>query len=87
MQITSGLLISLAHGAAADRVRESLSSRPGVFPGEPEGRWQPAAIEAGSEAELRELHDWIAGLPGVAHVDVVHVNFGDPPATPDPTRT
>lgn len=86
MQITSGLLISLARDGAADRVRESLSGRTGVFLGDREGRWQPAAIEAGSEAELRELHDWIAGLPGVAHVDVVHVNFDDSPATPDPPR-
>ncbi len=48
-----------------------------------------AAIEAEDDAGLRELHDWIASRPGVAFVDVVHVNFDDsttptPPSHPPP---
>ncbi|MBL9181232.1 MAG: hypothetical protein JNN17_03765 [Verrucomicrobiaceae bacterium] len=84
MPLTSGLLISLAHDERAFGLRQALDEKEGVTAGLPEGRWQPAAIEAEDDARLRELHDWIAALPGVAFVDVVHVNFDDP-TTASPT--
>lgn len=83
MKLTSGLIISMTRDDEAAGLRAALSARDDVTPGEPEGRWLPAAIEAEDDARLRELHDWIASRPGVAFVDVVHVNFHDstPPTT------
>ncbi len=75
--ISVGLLISLESSEACDGLAERLSAKGTVFPGAAEGRWLPVAAEAETDEALRELHDWIAGLPGVAFVDVVHVNFED----------
>ncbi|MBL9178160.1 MAG: hypothetical protein JNM65_08860 [Verrucomicrobiaceae bacterium] len=83
MRLTSGLIISVTRDDEAAGLRAVLSARDDVTPGEPEGRWLPAAIEAEDDARLRELHDWIASRPGVAFVDVVHVNFDDS-TTPEP---
>lgn len=77
MRLTSGLIISMTRDDEAAGLCEVLAMRDGVTPGEAEGRWLPAAIEAEDDARLRELHDWIASRPGVAFVDVVHVNFDD----------
>lgn len=82
MPLTSGLIISMTRDAEAARLRAALSGREGVMLGDEEGHWLPAAIEAEDEERLRELHDWIAAQPGVAFVDVVHVNFEETPAQP-----
>ncbi|MCB1207361.1 MAG: hypothetical protein KDN18_24125 [Verrucomicrobiae bacterium] len=84
--VTAGLLLSLEAKESSDRLASMLSARDAVFPGSPEGSWLPVAVEAADDGGLRELHDWIAGLPGVAYVDVVHVSFDDalmfPPTLP-----
>lgn len=79
--VTAGLLISLDPQASSDRLGVLLSARETVFPGVSEGSWLPVAVEAEDEGGLRQLHDWIATLPGVAFVDVVHVSFEDPSMT------
>lgn len=77
MPLTSGLVISLTHDEHQTGLLRMLADKDGVTPGEAEGRWLPAAIEAEDDEGLRELHDWIASRPGVAFVDVVQVNFDD----------
>ncbi len=81
MPLTSGLLISLTCDDAATQLRQALTEKACVMLGNQEGLWLPVAIEAEDDAGLRELHDWIAGLPGVAFVDVVQVHFDDPTTT------
>jgi len=80
--LTAGLLLSLHDDIAAiAAVTHELHAHPSFQPGETEGRWLPVAMEAADDAESRELHDWVSALPGVAFVDVVHVNFDEPPAS------
>ena len=77
-----GLLLSIEAGSSVSEVTEGLCRNPSLMVGESAGRWLPVAVEADDDAGCRELHDWIAAQPGVAFVDVVHVNFesGDEPA-------
>lgn len=75
--ITTGLLVSLSPAADPDEVCLGLSLHPSLMLGEIAGRWLPVACEAEGDAGCREVHDWIAAQPGVAFVDVVHVNFED----------
>jgi len=82
--VAAGLLLSLDPQEPVGRLSARLVAGGAVFPGAVEGSWLPVAVEAEDDAGLRELHDWIAGLPGVAFVDVVHVSFEDP-STIDPT--
>jgi hypothetical protein len=82
--VTAGLLISLESRTLSRQLLEFLSENEAVFPGERQGSWLPVAVEAENEGALREMHDRIARLPGVAFVDVVHVSFEDPSLT-DPT--
>lgn len=35
----------------------------------------PAVLEAKDPAQSQDLTDWLLALPGIAHVDVVSVNF------------
>lgn len=86
MRLTSGLIISMTRDDETHELCSTLSGRPGVTLGEHEGRWLPVAIEAEDDEGLRVLHDWIAAQPGVAFVDVVHVNF-DPSSPPTPLST
>lgn len=76
--VTAGLLLSLDSKDKSAGLVALLSAKGAVFPGTAEGSWLPVAVEAADNVALRELHDWIARLPGVAFVDVVHVNFDDP---------
>ena len=77
-----GLILSIKTGASASEVAAGLCRNPSLTVGEAAGRWLPVAVEADDDAGCREMHDWIAAQPGVAFVDVVHVNFesGDEPA-------
>ena len=74
--LTTGLLISLK--SLNSQVADRLRAHPSLTVGEAADRWLPVAVEADDDASCRELHDWIAAQPGVAFVDVVHVNFEDP---------
>lgn len=78
--LTLGLLVSLDSPRSTD-VAQRLRSHPCMTVGESTDRWLPVAVEAEDDAASRELHDWIAALPGVAFVDVVHVNFDDSTTT------
>jgi hypothetical protein len=76
--LTTGLLISLHSSvfSVADRLR----AHPAITVGEVVDHWLPVAVEAEDDESCREYHDWIAAQPGVAYVDVVHVNFEEPAA-------
>jgi hypothetical protein len=76
--VTAGLLLSLDSTDSFERLTSLLSEKGTVLPGTAEGSWLPVAVEAADNVALREMHDWIARLPGVAFVDVVHVSFDDP---------
>lgn len=72
----SGLLLTLNEspelrsGAVA-----AMLSRPDLTVGAASGRWLPVALEAEDDSASRAAHDWLAALPGVDFVDVVHVSF------------
>ena len=76
---TLGLLISL-DSAPSGAVEQRLREHPSITVGTPADRWLPVAVEAQDDLQCREFHDWIAAQPGVAFVDVVHVNFEEPTA-------
>jgi hypothetical protein len=70
-----GLILSIETGTSASLVAADLRRHSSLTVGEAAGCWLPVAVEAEDDAGCRELHDWIAAQPGVAFVDVVHVNF------------
>lgn len=76
--LTTGLLISL-HSSVSS-VADRLRAHPAITVGEVADHWLPVAVEAEDDESCREYHDWIAAQPGVAYVDVVHVNFEEPAA-------
>ncbi len=77
--LTAGLLLSLNQNAPIAELTFRLAEHPAFSPGSKQGMWLPVVMEASDDAESRELHDWIAAQPGVAFVDVVHVNFDETP--------
>lgn len=79
--LTAGLLLSLQRDAPVAALTRRLAEHPAFSPGTVQGAWLPVAMEAADDAESRDLHDWIAAQPGVAFVDVVHVNFDETPAS------
>ncbi|RYD35638.1 MAG: hypothetical protein EOP86_07960 [Verrucomicrobiaceae bacterium] len=82
--LTTGLLLSLHQSAPIAELTRCLAEHPAFSPGTLQGSWLPVVMEAADDAESRELHDWVAEQPGVAFVDVVHVNFDETPAASDP---
>lgn len=68
-----GLLLSLIE--SPEFIIGQLQQNPALSVGEASGHWLPVAAEAEDDEGCRTLHDWISSLPGVAYVDVVHVNF------------
>jgi nitrate reductase NapAB chaperone NapD len=52
----------------------ALRSIPALTLGEPNGHRIPLVVEADAQ-DSRHWHDWIANLPGVAHVEVAFVSF------------
>jgi hypothetical protein len=75
--ITAGLLLSLHRDAPVADLTRCLAEHPAFLPGTVQGTWLPVAMEATDDVQSRELHEWIAAQPGVAFVDVVHVNFDE----------
>jgi hypothetical protein len=80
--LTAGLILSLNTQSSLENLRPMLAGHSSVFPGSAEGSWLPVAIEAEDDGGLRVIHQWLAALPGVAYVDVVHVTFDDATTTP-----
>ena len=74
----SGLVITLSSDAQlADRAVSALGERNEFNLGERNARWLPVAMDARTDAESRDLHDWISAQPGIEYVDVVYVNFDE----------
>lgn len=80
--LTVGLLVSFE--SPSSHVVDRLRAHPAMTVGEVTDRWLPVAVEADDDAICREYHDWIAAQPGVAYVDVVHVNIEEPDADSNP---
>ncbi len=57
------------------RAIAAMLERPEVMVGTACDRWLPVAIEAADDAGSRSTHDWLAALPEVEFVDVVHISF------------
>lgn len=79
--LTAGLLLSLRGDAPVVELTRRLAEHRAFSPGTVEGMWLPVAMEAADDAECRALHVWVSALPGVAFVDVVHVNFDETAAS------
>lgn len=79
--VTAGLILSLETQYSLENLTSVLSGHDSVFPGSADGSWLPVAIEAEDDGGMRVIHQWLAALPGVAYVDVVHVNFDDATTT------
>ncbi len=79
----SSLLLRFSPRADRASASQMLSDHPQINVGRlvPPGTL-PVAIEAEHRGELNDLHDWIAGLPGVAAVEVVMVYFVSQIAAP-----
>ena len=73
--MTSGLVVTL-DSHRPDAVA-AIRSQPHITIGEHNGRLLSLAIEAGSPFETEQVHDWLAGLPGVENVEVVFVHRDD----------
>lgn len=74
--IVGGVLVRLSDNVERRaRALEALAARPEILLGEPRGPWQPLALEAEGPRASRDLHEWIADLPGVEFVEVVAVHF------------
>ena len=73
----SGLVVTFRGDEVERRaIVASLSAHKALSVGDATERWIPLAMEARDDRESRDLHDWIASLPGVEFVDVVSVDFG-----------
>ncbi|MBK8040777.1 MAG: hypothetical protein IPK22_27145 [Verrucomicrobiaceae bacterium] len=81
--LTVGLLVIL--DSPSPHVMDRLRAHPAMTVGEVADRWLPVAVEADDDESCREYHDWIAAQPGVAFIDVVHVNFEEPDADSNPS--
>ncbi|MBL9135585.1 MAG: hypothetical protein JNK85_06935 [Verrucomicrobiales bacterium] len=75
-EIVGGLLLRLSDNAS-DRRRAivELSSHPAVTCGTPNGHWLPVAISAIDQRASRDLHHWLATIPGIDWVEVVSVFY------------
>lgn len=77
MQI-SALVITLGHtGSAREATLAALAREPCIELGEPEGPRVPAVSETPTLREGRDLVERLLATTGVAHVDVLSVNFED----------
>lgn len=55
--------------------RATLAAHPAFTLGERLGDWLTLALEAENASEGRDLHAWLATVPGVEWVEVVAVHF------------
>jgi len=81
----SSLVVTLQGNAERDSaIIAALQAISALTVGEAIGRRIPVVVEADGQGS-RHWHDWIANLPGVAHVEVAFVSFEplhSPPAEP-----
>lgn len=74
--IIGGVLVRLSdEPEASARALRELRARAEILLGEPWAPWLPLALKADGPRASRDLHEWIADLPGVRFVEVVAVHF------------
>lgn len=78
----NGLLLTLSPDESlAEHARAAIAARPEASLGEPQGIYQPLAVETEDVRAAHEFHEWLESLKGIAHVDVIYVGFEEPSAT------
>lgn len=78
----NGLLLTLSPDERlAEQARAMIAARPEASLGEPNGIYQPLAVETHDVSSAHEFHEWLESLEGVGHVDVIYVGFEEPSAT------
>ena len=73
----SGLVVSAADDAAADRITEQIARDRAFTLGKRIGRWLTVAVDAPDGRAAEERHQWLWRLPGVVKVDVAFVYTGE----------
>lgn len=74
--VVGGVLVRLSdEPERRERAIEALVSHPAITMGPKTGTWWPLAVVAENASEGRDLHAWLATLPGVEWVEVVSVYF------------
>ncbi len=74
--VVGGVLVRLADDPAHRQAAlTTLAEHPAITLGEAIGDWWTLAVEAENASEGRDLHSWIATVPGVDWVEVVSVHF------------
>lgn len=83
--VVGGILVKLTGDPAQrDAALAALRDHPAMTLGSVHGDWLTLAIEAPNAAEARDLHCWVATLPGVEWLEVTAVFFtGREPAMTD----
>jgi nitrate reductase NapAB chaperone NapD len=72
----SGLVVYLtADNDLAEATRYVIAEQPSIEVGVQEELRLPIVLETLTSKESQELTDWLNGLPGVQHVDVVFVHL------------
>jgi hypothetical protein len=78
----NGLLLTLSPDESlARQARATIAARAEAVLGEPQGIYQPLAVETDDVRGAHEFHEWLESLEGVGHVDVIYVGFEEPSAT------
>lgn len=79
----NGLLLTLSPDKGlADRARAAIAARSEADLGEPQGIYQPVAVETPDVRSAHEFHEWLESLEGVGQVDVIYVGFEESNDTP-----
>jgi hypothetical protein len=74
--VVGGVLVRLSNDdASRDAALAMLAAHPALTLGEAVGDWWTLAVEAENASEGRDLHAWMATVPGVDWVEVVSVHF------------
>lgn len=73
--MTCGLIIRSANHATAAEALAGLRGEPSFTLGEPCRGWWPLAFEAEDAAACERITERVRGLPGVAGVEVVFVQW------------
>jgi hypothetical protein len=72
----NGLLLTLSPDKGlADLARAAILARPEATLGEPQGIYQPLAVETSDVRSAHEFHEWLESQEGIGQVDVIYVGF------------
>ena len=86
----SGLVVYLnADAELADAALIKMRQQASLELGEPSGQRLPMVLETATAADSHSVADWLIGLPGVDHLDVVFVDLDEQPtptAEPEPEQ-